>query len=166
MIDRCGCEVQASPPPPQPPPLASHLCFFFSKDSSTAKHLQLDRSTLHYIGRTPKTVVSQSKISGVPRMKKGALQTNSNLKQSYIYFFQLSRCFSLKLCAKSPQNPLTSTKIWQCFILDSRTVLSGYVFPWTTAACFGLFAMFRAYGAVLYAGDRMARMKGILKGNP
>lgn len=45
-------------------------------------------------------------------------------------------------------------------------MLSGYVFPWTTAACFGLFAMFRAYGAVLYAGDRMARMKGILKGNP
>eukprot|EP00434_Breviolum_minutum_P011948 symbB.v1.2.010533.t1/scaffold641.1/size177546/7 len=50
----------------------------------------------------------------------------------------------------------------QTFPFAIETVLSGYVFPWTTAACFGLFAMFRAYGAVLYAGDRMARMKGNL----
>ena len=72
--------------------------------------------------------------------------------------------FSKTLCKKPAESPDFNQNL-AMFFLDSRTVLSGYVFPWTTAACFGLFAMFRAYGAVLYAGDRMARMKGILKGN-
>ena len=36
------------------------------------------------------------------------------------------------------------------------------MFPWSSAACLGIFAIFRAYGAMLYAKDRKARMKGNL----
>eukprot|EP00913_Durusdinium_trenchii_P028091 g26337.t1 len=50
----------------------------------------------------------------------------------------------------------------QLFPLTIETVLAGYVFPWTTACCFGLFAFFRTYGALAYAKDRKARMKGNL----
>ena len=82
-------------------------------------------------------------------------------------FMNLSKlCFSLKNIVKknTKNHHKVPPKSGNIFFDVPRTVLSGYVFPWTTAACFGLFAMFRAYGAVLYAGDRMARMKGILKG--
>ncbi|CAE7405060.1 unnamed protein product [Symbiodinium natans] len=53
----------------------------------------------------------------------------------------------------------------QVFPMVLEFILGGYVFPWTTAAITCAWAALRCYGAVLYANDRMARVKGNLPAN-
>ena len=48
----------------------------------------------------------------------------------------------------------------QVFPMVLEFLLGGYVFPWTTAALASGWAALRCYGALLYAGDRQARVKG------
>jgi len=53
----------------------------------------------------------------------------------------------------------------QVFPMVLEFVLSGYVFPWTTAALASGWAILRCWGALSYANDRMARIKGNLPSN-
>ncbi|CAE7176610.1 unnamed protein product [Symbiodinium necroappetens] len=53
----------------------------------------------------------------------------------------------------------------QVFPMVLEFFLSGYVFPWTTAALASGWAGLRCWGALSYADDRMARIKGNLPSN-
>ncbi|CAE7161370.1 unnamed protein product [Symbiodinium pilosum] len=53
----------------------------------------------------------------------------------------------------------------QIFPMVLEFLLSGYVFPWTTAALTSGWAALRCYGALQYASDRQARVKGNLPAN-